>query len=223
MAKKRLFSLFGKKKEEEETPASILLSELRTIEKRLSKTKVHESCINFIHALRRYYSKMLKERYSLSFEEINNEIRKSRAFSSKFKKALAEYNNKVSSLEFSSSQLTSTELTESINEFIRIINEMENERKEKQADEKSRKKQSKKKKRKFFWQKNRTKQGIEKMIINAYLLLDRSDLEEAAKAYERIKRDFSYLDEKEKESIKGDILELFIDIKKEMNKRKSKQ
>ncbi|HDP74035.1 MAG TPA: hypothetical protein ENN46_03725 [Candidatus Woesearchaeota archaeon] len=220
MAKRGFFSFLRKKrKEQEETPTTVLLSELRTIENRLSKTDTHESCINFIHSLKRYYSKMLKERYTLAFEEINNEVKKSKAFPSKFKKSLAEFNNKISKLEFSSDQITTSELNESINEFINLINDMENRRKENEKEQHKKKTEKKRKPKRMLWEKDKTKQAIERSIIRAYLFLDQANIEEAAKTYEKIKRDYSFLSEKEKEKVKGDILELFVDLKKELNKK----
>ncbi|MDN5327704.1 MAG: hypothetical protein PWP03_342 [Candidatus Woesearchaeota archaeon] len=195
---------------------SVEFAELKKKAKDLDSEKLK---INFFHLIRKFYSKLLHVKYSTTFEEINNEIKNKKNLPYALKQKMIKFNDRITLLEYSPEVIDKNTLYSIIDEFLAILNQFHLHR------ETTRRNVPQKKKKPSLIKvllrilhKRATKMDLQKMIIRAYSFLDLDKINEAEKIYNKIKRLYDLLPEQDQREVKGDILNLFIDIKRAKQK-----
>lgn len=213
-----------KKKEEDKTKEEKAFDQvsldLNDLEKKAEALDSEELRMNFFHIIRKFYSSFLRVNYSSTLEEINKEIKQNKKIKGKIQVDLINFNNKITHIEYSPEPKEKTEILELINEFLDIITKSKNQLIiSKHVKRKKRKTKFTKFKQGF--KKKVNKHKIQKMIIDSYANLENDNFDKAAKIYNKIKKDYEFLTEKEQKEIKPDVLELYLEIKKAEKKNSS--
>jgi len=199
-----------------EDPFNKFSLELADLKKRSRDLDSEQLKINLFHIIRRFYSKLLHVKYSTTFEEINHEIKNKKNIPYAIKQKMISFNERITSIEYAPEVVDKNTLLSIIDEILVILNQLHLHR---EANKKSSNPLPKKKKSLILLllkaiRKRVTKLDIQKMIIKAYSYLDLNRVQDAEKLYNKIKRAYELLDENDQKEVKGDILNLFLDIKR---------
>ncbi len=207
------------KSQSNEDPFDSFSLELSNLRKRFKDLDSEKLKINIFHVIRRFYSKFLHIKYSTTFEEINREIKNKKNLAYAIKQKMINFNEKITSLEYSPEILDKNTISSILDEMLVILNQLHLQR-----DAVKKRTVSGVKKNSLLTllfkaiHRRATKVDAQKMIIKAYSFLDLNRIEDAEKTYNKIKHLYNFLSESDQREVKGDILNLFLDIKRAKQK-----